>query len=46
MEKKSLEELTGKADLLRTVLIDAAGLGRRTSDFEDRERLNYYKSFP
>ena len=45
MEKKSLQELTGQANLLRTVLVSAAELGSRTSEFEDREKLNYYKYF-
>lgn len=46
MDKKTLQELTGSSDFLRTLLVEAAGLGASTGSFEDRERLNYYKSFP
>lgn len=46
MDKKSLQELTGRTDLLRGVLVQAAAVAHRTVEFEDRERLNYYKSFP
>jgi hypothetical protein len=46
MEKKSIEELTGRGDFLKQVLIDSASLTKYVNDFEDKEKLNYYKSFP
>jgi hypothetical protein len=46
MEKKTISYLTGHGDFLKNVLIDAASLTKYVSDFEDKEKLNYYKSFP